>query len=81
MSLVVTKMNKNSRMLSGPEQSCLVFAARYAHARFTGASCFVVEAILKNWDRLSESTQAQLKREAKNEATCNMEDWQRVIDR
>lgn len=80
MSQGAIKMNKND-LLSGPEQTCLIFAARYAHTRNTGAACLVIAAILKNWGRLSELVQLQLKREAKNEATCNMEDWRRIIDR
>ena len=63
------------------EQTVLVFAARYSHTRRAGGSLFVVEAILKNWERLSESTQKQLIEEAKNEATCNMRDWERIIEK
>ncbi len=59
-------------------QTCFVMAARYAHTRRTGASLAVVTAILENWDRLSESTKEQIKREAKNEVTCNFEDWERL---
>lgn len=68
-------------LLSVGEQSCLVFAARYAHTRETGAAAMVVDTALLNWDRLIPETQAQLQREAAHEATCNMEDWKRLIYR
>lgn len=50
-------------------------------SRETAGASVVVSAILRNWDRLIPETQEQLKHEAENEATCNFEDWQRVIDR
>tara|TARA_R110000803_G_scaffold61846_2_gene121855 strand:- start:650 stop:778 length:129 start_codon:yes stop_codon:yes gene_type:complete len=34
-------------------ESMYVFAARYAHTRFTGAAHRVVNEILKNWDEIS----------------------------
>ena len=71
----------NGDLLSVGDQSCLVFAARYAHTRETGAANMVVTTLLAHWDRLIPETQAQLKREAANEATCNKDDWQRLIDR
>jgi hypothetical protein len=60
-------------------QTSLVFAARYAHTRPTGAAYQVVNSILYHWDELEASTKEQLVREAKNEATYNMEDWNRLI--
>ena len=68
-------------MLSNVEQSCFVYAARYAHNRGTGAALQVVNAILSNWDSFSVRVKIQLKHEAKNEATCNMEDWERLTER
>jgi hypothetical protein len=67
-------------LLSEGEQSCLVFAARYAHTRNTGAALMVVSTILYKWDRLTLETQVQLKREAK-EATYNLEAWQKLLDK
>lgn len=62
-------------------QSCLVYAARYAHTHDTGAALQVVNEILKHWDSLSTNTKEQLKREAKNETLFNKEDWKRIIDK
>lgn len=72
--------DKPHAILSVGEQSCLVFAARYAHTRNTGAASMVVNTILENWDRLIPETQEQLKREAEYEATCNFEDWGKLIN-
>lgn len=58
-------------------QTCLVFAARYAHTRKTAASFVVTQTILANWNRLDEKTQTQLVKEA-DEATCNFEDWRNL---
>jgi hypothetical protein len=33
------------------------------------------------WDHLDDSIKMQLKKEAKAEATCNMEDWNILINR
>lgn len=57
----------------------IVYAARYAHARQTGAALQVVSCAIKNWDKLSARIQEQLVREASNEATYNHNDWQRLI--
>ena len=59
----------------------LVFSARYAHSRKTGGALQVVRSILKSWDLLDLKTKEQLVREAKNEATCNHEDWQLIIEK
>jgi TRAP-type C4-dicarboxylate transport system substrate-binding protein len=61
--------------LSQPTQGVFLFAARYAHTRSTGASYAVVSAIKEHWHSLSEQTQKQLKREAKNDALTNLDDW------
>ena len=59
------------------EQSCLVFAARYAHKRPTAAAFVVVSAIVDNWNNISRSTQIQIKKEI-DDATENHEDWDRI---
>ena len=56
----------------------LVYAARYAHNRKTGAANQVVAAILNNWDVLTERHKKQICEEATNEATCNFTDWARI---
>ena len=56
----------------------LVYAARYAHSRQTGAANQVVNAILNNWDSLTERHKLQICEEATNEATCNLTDWGRI---
>lgn len=66
--------------LSSREESCLVFAARYAHSRKTAAAHLVVSEILSKWEGISESTRAQLKREAEVSSAANIDDWQRLID-
>lgn len=71
-------MNKE---LSVAMESCLVFAARYAHARNTGACVHVVNAIIDNWDNLSETTKEQIKTEASEEALYSLDEWQKIIDR
>lgn len=60
--------------------SCFIFAARYAHARNTGAARLVVNSILDHWDELDPRIQIQLIAEAKNEAMYDFEDWQRLIE-
>jgi len=62
-------------------QSCLVMAARYAHTRPTGAAFQVVNSIMCFWNQLDDSIKVQLKEEASSEATCNMEDWNILINR
>lgn len=74
-------MKDENGQLSIGEQSCLIFAARYAHTRSTAASSMVVDTILAQWNLLNERTQEQLRREAENEATCNHADWHRLINR
>jgi hypothetical protein len=53
----------------------LIFAARYAHNRPTGAALAVCRSIENEWKNLSASDQMQLIRES-HEATCNDDDWQ-----
>jgi hypothetical protein len=59
-------------------ENMLIYAARYAHSRKTGAANQVVTCIVKNWDDLSDNTKIQLVKEAENEATCNQDDWSRI---
>ena len=66
--------------LSSYEETCLIFAARYAHGRQTGAAHIVVSEILSKWDKLNDRAKAQLKREAETSAAANIDDWQRLID-
>ena len=68
------------RQLSINEQSCLVFSARYAHTRNTGACGFVIDTIIANAGMLSIDIKKQLCRDALSGATCNRDDWQRMID-
>lgn len=56
-------------------QSVLVFAARYAYNRNTGASLPVIQTIIKNWENLDLYTQEQLIRESSSEAEFNKEHW------
>jgi len=60
-------------------QTCLVFAARYAHNRATAAALVVTHAVIANWHRLKETTKIQIIDES-NEATCNQDDWQKLRD-
>jgi len=62
-------------------QSCLLYAARYAHTRPTGAAYQVVSSIMWYWDQLDDSIKVQLKEEASKEATCNRQDWNILINR
>jgi len=62
-------------------QSCLLYAARYAHTRPTAAAYQVVCSIMWYWDQLDDSIKKQLQREARNEAIYNMEDWDILINK
>ena len=56
------------------KEGVLVFAARYAHGRNTGAAFMVVRDILSVWDCLSEYTKEQLYRESFEASYCK-DDW------
>ena len=75
------KIKNDNYLGSDSLGTILVFAARYAHSRKTGGAQQVVRSILKSWDLLDLKTKEQLVREAKNQATCNHEDWQLIIDK
>lgn len=62
-------------------QSCLLYAARYAHTRNTSASYQVVNSIMWHWDQLDDRIKEQLQREARSDAIYNMEDWDTLISR
>lgn len=66
--------------LTNGEENTLVFAARYAHNRRTGAALQVVKEILNKWVRISDFTKEQLKREAKEASLLN-EDWALLIEK
>jgi hypothetical protein len=61
-------------------QTLLVFSARYSHTRQTGAAYQVVNAIKNNWDSIDDRTRLQLICESQNEATCNYEDWNQLLE-
>lgn len=56
-------------------ESCLVFAARYAHNRNTGAALMVVNAIKNSWDDLALYTREQIIKES-HDAKYNLDEWQ-----
>ena len=60
-------------------QSSLVFAARYAHSRATGASLVVVRAAIQHWSQLDDLTKHTLIKES-FEAEHNPDDWQMLRD-
>ena len=62
-------------------ENMLVYAARYAHQRRTGAALQVVNCILRNWDEVDIKVLKQISDEADNEASYCREDWQRIINR
>lgn len=57
--------------------SVLIFAARYAHGRNTGAALAVVTALKACWRALTPELKSQLLREA-DEAQYNHEDWEEL---
>lgn len=57
--------------------SMLVFAARYAHTRNTGASLMVVNCAIRNRESLLPRHRDQLIEES-HEAVYNLEDWAKL---
>jgi hypothetical protein len=55
----------------------IIFAARYAHNRPTGASYPVCRVIIAEWNNMSRCDQIQLQRESLD-ATCNDKDWAEI---
>lgn len=64
----------NDDMLPENIQGCLVYAARYAHNRHTGAALQIIKTIKSCWHQLSARTQKDLIEES-YEATTNLDDW------
>lgn len=69
--------NEQMTKLEPGDESVVVFAARYAHHRNTGASLLVCNHIKRNWDRYCQNTQQMLQRETE-EAQFNPSDWERI---
>jgi hypothetical protein len=67
-------VSDNHLNLSETMQVSLVFAARYAHHRNTGAALLVTTAVKQCWHKLDKRTKEQILRES-HEATFNFEDW------
>ncbi len=64
-------------LLAARMQTALVFAARYAHNRETGAAMAVVRALESCWNQLNAHTKAQILAET-HDATCNHAEWERL---
>ncbi len=62
------------------ENTAMIFAARYTHARKTGGTLAIVRCLIANWQRLNVLTQDQILREAYQEAQYNQDDWQLLFD-
>ena len=64
--------------------TALVFAARYAHGRNTGAAFAVVTALKQCWHLLDANTRHQIIRESHeaeySESQYNRDDWQDLRD-
>ncbi len=69
--------NTNHTPLSDPMQTAMLFAARYAHYRQTGAALAVVSALISCWHQLTPHTRDQIIRES-IDAVYNQDDWQRL---
>jgi len=77
----MTNQNKmNTEPYQRLENTALVFAARYAHNRNTGSTFAIVRCLIMNWQRIDVITQAQILREAYQDATSNRDDWQKLFD-
>ena len=63
------------------EEFMLVNAATHAHKINTSASMRVVNVILKEWGNLTMKTKCRLRREARDEATWNSCDWDKIINK
>ena len=61
------------------QQNLLIFAARYAHSRKTGAALMIVNSIIQMWDELDSEVKRTLIEEAEH-ATCNFDDWNGLIE-
>ena len=59
------------------DENMIIFAARYAHSRNTGASLLVVSHIINKWDELSDNAKDTLNRESYKAQYCK-EDWDKL---
>lgn len=73
------QITKGGIMTRGHE-NMMVYAARYAHGRNTGAALQVVSHILAEWDGLAPVTKETLYKESVEAGYCQ-EDWQKLRDR
>lgn len=60
-------------------ETALVFAARYAHHRKTGAALTVVNLLKDSWSDISSETRMDIINES-YEATANLDDWESLRD-
>jgi len=58
----------------------MIYAARYAHGRNTGAALQVTSYILAEWDNIDKRDKKQLYHDSFEAAYCQ-EDWKRLQDR
>ena len=61
-------------------ETVIIFAARYAHTRNTGAALAVVSHILEVWDKLGSPAREQIYKESFEAQYCS-DDWRRLQDR
>ena len=73
------EITKGGKMTIGHEHM-MVYAARYAHGRNTGAALQIVSHILAEWDKLTENTKWKLYKDTREARYCQ-EDWQKLRDR
>jgi uncharacterized membrane protein YkvA (DUF1232 family) len=69
----------NNEMMDNIEANMLMYAARYAHNRDTGAALQIVSYILSVKDLIPPEIFRKLQEEA-DYATTNFEDWQKLKD-
>ena len=60
--------------MTSAENTCFVFAARYAHTRNTAGAYAVVTGLKAVWGDLDTPTRAQIVKES-HEALYNLNDW------
>lgn len=58
-------------------ETMLIFAARYAHNRPTGAALAVCNVIMQQWNNLRRDAQIQIQKES-FDATENQSNWQEI---
>ena len=83
-------LEKSNELVESPythlnytEQTTLIYAARYAHTRKTGASMSVCNEIMKKWKYLNADAKKQIVREILSEAErgelTNSRDWNKIL--